>query len=62
MPDNSDLIGRLYKNGEDGVTRYKVTAVDREFPSLVHYENTLTGHTGCALADFVRPHLIEPNA
>jgi hypothetical protein len=57
MQNNSDLIGKTYRNGEDGVIRYRVTAIDSEFPSLVHFENLLTQKTGCALADFVRPFL-----
>lgn len=57
MQNNSDLIGKTYKNGEDGVIRYKVTSIDSEFPSLVHAENLTTGAHVCALADFVRPYL-----
>ena len=59
MQDNSDLIGRRYRNGEDGVIIYEVTAIDSEFPEIIHWRNTVTEKEGCALADFVRPYLVN---
>lgn len=59
MEKNADLIGRKYRNGDDGVIMYEVTAVDDEFPSIVHWRNLLSGREGCSLADFVRPYLVS---
>lgn len=55
---NADLVGKRYKNGDDGVVVYEVTAVDREFPEIVHFKNTLTGYEGCSLGVFVRPFVL----
>lgn len=54
MKDYSYLIGQTYRNGPDGVIRFKVTKVDSELPELVHYENLSTRRTGCAMAAFVQ--------
>jgi hypothetical protein len=62
MSDNTDLIGKTFRNGHDGVMRYKVTSVDNEFPSLVHHENLTTGATGCAIGEFVRLAIIDEEA
>ena len=59
MQTHEDLIGKVYRNGDDGVIRYRVTGFDGEFPSIVHTENLTTGATGCALADMVRFNLLD---
>ena len=56
---NADLIGKHFKNGEDGVIRYRVTEIDPENPSIVAIENTITKQRGHALATFVRPYLLD---
>lgn len=54
MGKNADLIGKTYRNGDDGVTRYRIKGADEKF---VYAENLLTGKPVCAIADFVRPYL-----
>ena len=59
MQTNDDLVGKTFRNGEDGTRLFKVKEVDREYPSLVAYEEPSTGISGIMLADFVRPHLVQ---
>ena len=58
-PGNSDLIGRHYKIGEDGVLVYEVIGLDPDYPNVIVWRNVLTGAEGHSLVDFVRPFLIE---
>jgi hypothetical protein len=56
MDDNTDLIGKTYRNGEDGLAIWEVVDVDAEF---VYAQNRLTGEHCAAIANFVRFNLAE---
>jgi hypothetical protein len=50
---NDDLIGKVYRNG-DGGRRYRVVAVDSDYPNLVKAERISDGASATAVAAFVR--------
>jgi hypothetical protein len=61
MRDNSDLIGKRYRNGDGSLTIYEVKSVDLEHPALIHAESVNGHERVCAIADFARFNLVAIN-